>query len=113
LKFYFGIKFYLFSYWLQSYIYQLQYNTNFPSIERCASILTEYFTHSKSPEDVNHNILHEFSKYMLNSYHSNSYWNKAERLTREEPSKSNSIFLLNPLTIIVLQGQLSKDKCIC
>jgi len=50
---------------------------------------------------------------MLNSYHSNSYWNKAERLTREEPSKSNNIFLLNPPTIIVLQGQLSKDKCIC
>jgi len=28
-----------------------------------------------------------FSKYMLNSYHSNCYWNKAERLMREEPSK--------------------------
>jgi hypothetical protein len=25
---------------------------------------------------------------MLNSYHSNYYWNKAERLTREEPLKS-------------------------
>jgi hypothetical protein len=25
---------------------------------------------------------------MLNSYHSNYYWNKAERLMREEPTKS-------------------------
>jgi hypothetical protein len=24
---------------------------------------------------------------MLNSYHSNCYWNKAERFTREEPTK--------------------------
>jgi hypothetical protein len=50
--------------------------------------VTEYFSHSKSPSDANHNFIYDFSKYMLNSYHSNYYWNKAERLTREEPLKS-------------------------
>ena len=77
-----------FSYWLQSYIYHLQFNSNFTAIERCANQVTEYFSHSKSPADVNHNFIYEFSKHMLTSYHSNCYWNKAERLLREESSKS-------------------------
>lgn len=76
------------SYWLQSYIYHLQFNANFSSIERCANQVTEYFSHSKSPSDANHNFIYDFSKYMLNSYHSNYYWNKADRLTREDPLKS-------------------------
>ncbi|CAF1137276.1 unnamed protein product [Adineta steineri] len=80
-------KFHLINYWLQSYIYQLQYNTNFPSIERCATQVNDYLNHTKSPEDINPNVLHDFSKYMINSYYSTYYWNKAERLTRDEPSK--------------------------
>jgi len=80
-------KFLLINYWLQSYIYHLQFTTNFSSIERCANQVIEYFNHSKSPSDANHNFIYDFSKYMLYSYHSNCYWNKAERLMREEPSK--------------------------
>ncbi|UJR08301.1 hypothetical protein I4U23_012572 [Adineta vaga] len=80
-------KFLLIDYWLQSYIYHLQFNTNFSSIERCATQVVEYCNHSKSPEDMNSHTLLDFSKSMLPSYHSTYYWNKAERLTREEPSK--------------------------
>ncbi|CAF1086670.1 unnamed protein product, partial [Adineta steineri] len=80
-------RFHLINYWLQSYIYQLQYNTTFPSIERCATQVNDYLNHTKSPEDINPNVLHDFSKYMINSYYSTYYWNKAERLTRDEPSK--------------------------
>ncbi|CAF3106777.1 unnamed protein product [Rotaria sp. Silwood2] len=80
-------KFLLINYWLQSLIYQLQYNANLPIIERCVHQVTEYFNHSKSPSDTNHNFIYEFSKYMLHSYNSNYYWNKADRLKREEPLK--------------------------
>ncbi|CAF3509463.1 unnamed protein product [Rotaria sp. Silwood1] len=79
--------FLLINYWLQSFIYQLQYNANLPILERCAHQVTEYFSHSKSPADTNHNFIYEFSKYMLHSYNSNYYWNKADRLKREEPLK--------------------------
>jgi hypothetical protein len=68
-------------------IYQLQYNTNLPLVERCANQVTEYFNQFKSPSDMNNNVIYDFSKYMLNSYHSNYYWNKAERLMREESFK--------------------------
>lgn len=33
----------------------------------------------------------DFSKLMLNSYYSTYYWNKAETLIREKPSKGNFI----------------------
>ncbi|CAF3648439.1 unnamed protein product [Rotaria sordida] len=80
-------KFLLINYWLQSFIYQLQYNANLPIIERCVHQVTEYFSHSKSPSDTNNSFIYEFSKYMLHSYNSNHYWNKAERLKREESLK--------------------------
>ncbi|CAM4918443.1 unnamed protein product [Rotaria socialis] len=80
-------KFLLINYWLQSFIYQLQYNINLPAIERCVHQVTEYCSHSKSPADTNPSFIFEFSKYMLHSYQSNHYWNRAERLKREEPLK--------------------------
>ena len=36
-----------------------------------------------------HRYMFEFSKLMLNSYQSTSYWNKAESLMREKPLKGN------------------------
>jgi hypothetical protein len=36
-----------------------------------------------------HRYMYEFSKLMLNSYHSTYYWNKAESLMREKPLKGN------------------------
>jgi hypothetical protein len=36
-----------------------------------------------------HRYIYEFSKLMLNSYHSTYYWNKAESLMREKPLKGN------------------------
>ncbi len=36
-----------------------------------------------------HRYVYEFSKLMLNSYHSTYYWNKAESLMREKPLKGN------------------------
>jgi hypothetical protein len=42
-----------------------------------------------------HRYIYDFSKVMLNSYHSTYYWNKAESLMREKvlKGKKNSIFL--------------------
>jgi len=80
-------KFLLINYWLQSYIYQLQFNINFPSIERYANQLNDCLNQSKSPSSISSSSLFEFSKNMFNSYQSNSYWQKAERLIREEPCK--------------------------
>ncbi|CAF0753789.1 unnamed protein product [Adineta steineri] len=34
-----------------------------------------------------HRYMYDFSKFMLNSYYSTSYWNKAESLMREKPLK--------------------------
>ncbi|CAF3877705.1 unnamed protein product [Rotaria sp. Silwood2] len=45
-------KFLLINYWLQSFIYHLQFNTNMPSIERYANQVTEYFTQLKNPSSA-------------------------------------------------------------
>jgi hypothetical protein len=119
-------KFLLINYWLQSFIYHLQFNTNMPSIERYANQVTEYFNQSKnlssrttnlniqqqstpindnnpisplsttsqtSSSDISttsgeqHRYIYDFSKFMLSSYNSTYYWNKAEGLTREKTLK--------------------------
>src|SRR5690348_4705401 len=36
-----------------------------------------------------HRYVYDFSKFMLNSYNSTYYWNKAEGLMREKPLKGN------------------------
>ncbi|CAF0725833.1 unnamed protein product [Rotaria sordida] len=45
-------KFLLINYWLQSFIYHLQFNTNMPTIERCANQVTDYFTQLKNPSSA-------------------------------------------------------------
>jgi hypothetical protein len=54
---------------------------------------------------------------MLNSYHSNCYWNKAERFTREEPTKSKRrknficfFFLYQLIDILGFVEQLSRQN---
>ena len=134
------------SYWLQSLIYYLQFNTNMPTIDRYATQVTEYLNQSKNPSSIalpaastrtttttttnpnlqqqstpnndnnpisplsttsqtslsdlsttsgnnqmeQHRSMCEFSKFMLNSYHSTYYWNKAESLSCERSLKGNS-----------------------
>lgn len=68
----------------------MQYNINLPAIERCAPQVIEIINQSKSPSDANNSFVYEFSKHMLNSFQSNYYWHKAERLKREEPLKSKN-----------------------
>jgi hypothetical protein len=45
-------KFLLINYWLQSFIYHLQLNTNMPTIERYANQVTEYFNQLKNPSSA-------------------------------------------------------------
>ena len=68
--------------------FQLQYNINLPKLERYANQVSEYFSHSKARSNKNPDFICEFSKYMLKSYYSNHYWDKAERLYRDESLKS-------------------------
>lgn len=110
-------KFLLINYWLQSLIYHLQYQSTITSIDRHAVQVTEYFNQTKtsstrtnnqqqttindnnpiSPLSTNSSdsgantdqqrSICEFSKLMLNSYHSMDYWNKAESLMKEKSLK--------------------------
>lgn len=41
-----------------------------------------------------HRCMLDFSKFMLASYHSTQYWNKAESLSREKPLKGESPHLV-------------------
>ena len=43
-------------------------------------------TSGNNPTDP-HRYMYDFSKFMLASYHSTQYWNKAESLSREKPLK--------------------------
>ena len=60
------------------------------TIDSYANQVSNYFNHSKTLSTTNQNFIYEFSKYMLHLYHSNHYWNKAERLIREESLKSKT-----------------------
>lgn len=95
-------KFLLIDYWLQSYIYHLQFNINFSSIERCANQVIEQI---KQPNSPTSNSFYEFSKYMLNAYQSNVFWQKAECLLRDEPCKN----FLEQLTRQISPRRLSRD----
>lgn len=120
------MKEFLFSYWLQSFIYHLQFQPTMTNIERYACQVTEYFNQLKTPsssirinnqtpindnnilssplsttsssdlstnnQNEQHRYIYDFSKLMLNSYHSTYYWNKAESLMKDKPLKGKHFF---------------------